>query len=268
MLRRHHRRTLSALVLGMAVLVGGCEKNPVDAAFDAALDFEGYFRAEDGTEIELSGSYAYVRKVGTAVLGTTLDVGDAYMMSMYETDEPGEFAGYVIDRTGLLGRGRVRIDATSLTVTSSEYPSPTGQANWQRTTPPSSPPPTSGGNPPPSNPPAGTVTTVVDTTGLQGEERSKLYWPITVPAGTKEIRVTTTEDNEYGRNLGDIFIQHGSRPTASHHPYTWTAYDESVKPNRENELIVVSNPAAGTWYVMLYGYHAYWGTSLKVTLTR
>ena len=267
MLRQHYRRTLAALALGMTALVAGCEKNPVDAALDAALDFEGYFRAEDGTEIELSGAYAYVRKVGTAVLGVSLDVGDPYMMGMYPTGEAGVYSGYVVDRTGLLGRGTVRIDGGSLVVTSSEYPSATGQASWQRATPPSTTPSTPT-TPPPSNPPAGTVTTVVSASALEGAERSKRYWEFNVPAGTKEIRVTTTEDNQYGGNLGDIFIRYGTRPDANHHPYTWQAYDESIEPNRSDELIVVTNPQAGTWHVLLYGYHAYWGTTLKVTITR
>lgn len=264
---RHPRRILAALALGAATLVSACDKNPVDAAIEAAIDFDGYFRAEDGTEIELSGAYAYVRKVGSATLGIDLDVGDPYMMGMYPTDEPGVFSGYVIDRSGLLGRGTVRIDDNSLVVTSSEYPAPTGQARWQRATPPSTP--TTPTTPPPTtNPPSGSVTTLVNSSGLEGAERSKRYWEFQVPSGTKEIRVTTTEDNQYGGNLGDIFIQRGARPTASHHPYTWSAYDESIEPNRSDELIVVSNPTAGTWHVMLYGYHAYWGTTLKVTITR
>lgn len=268
MLRQRSRRGLAAVALALAALTSGCDKNPVDAAIEAAIDFEGYFRADDGTEIELSGAYAYVRKVGTAVLGISLDVGDPYMMGMYPTGTPGEFSGYIVDRTGLLGRGTVRIEGNSLVVTSREYTAPTGQTSWQRATPSTPSTPGTPSTPPPSTPPSGSVTTLVNASGLEGDERSQRFWQFDVPSGTKEIRVTTTEDNQYGRNLGDIFIRRGSRPSASHHPYTWVADEKSIQPNREDELIVIPNPTAGTWHVLLYGYHEYWGTTLKVTITR
>lgn len=267
MIRQLSRRGLAALALGIAALVSGCDKNPVDAVIEAAIDFEGYFQAGDGTEIELSGAYAYVRSVGTAQLGIPLTVGHRYMSGMYATDVPGEFEGYVTDRTGLLGRGTVRIDGNSLVVTSRESTAPTGHTNWVRRTRPS-PPPTTPPITPPGTPPTGTVTTLVEASGLEGAERSQRFWQLQVPAGTKEIRVTTTEDNQWGRNQGDIFLRRNSRPTASHHPYSWAADHRSIEPNRADELIVVSNPAAGTWHLLLYGYHEYWGTTVKVTITR
>ena len=89
-----------------------------------------------------------------------------------------------------------------------------------------------------------------------------------VPTGTKQLRVTTTEDNQYGGNLGDLFVRRGSRPTASHHPYVWTADCKSIESNRTPEECVINNPTAGTWHILLYGYHAYWGTTLKATITK
>ena len=49
---------------------------------------------------------------------------------------------------------------------------------------------------------------------------------------------------------------------------TFTADCAAVQPNRETERCVVNNPPAGDYYIMVYGYHEYWGAKLTVTATK
>ena len=65
-----------------------------------------------------------------------------------------------------------------------------------------------------------------------------------------------------------MFLRRGQAPTASHDPYVWTADCAGVQPNRETERCAVPNPPAGVYYVMVYGYHEYWGAKLTVSIVR
>ncbi len=56
----------------------------------------------------------------------------------------------------------------------------------------------------------------------------------------------------------DLYVKRGSVPTRS-------SWDYRPYRNGNNETVVVSNPAAGDWYIMLDGYAAYSGVTLRVS---
>lgn len=124
--------------------------------------------------------------------------------------------------------------------------------------------------PPPAT---GTTTTVINQPNLEGDRKSNKYWFFNVPEGTRQLEVVLSEA-QFGSQLADLFVNHGSQATipdqdrVAYVPANWKATCASVNPNRETEICRIDNPPAGTWYVHVYGYHAYWGANLKATTTR
>src|SRR6202008_1411543 len=84
---------------------------------------------------------------------------------------------------------------------------------------------------------------------------SKVY-SIVVPAGTTSLTIDTSG----GSGDADLYVQMGSAPTPS-------SYLQKSDGATTTEHIVVTNPAAGTYYVMVYGYSAPSGFSLVATYT-
>ena len=87
---------------------------------------------------------------------------------------------------------------------------------------------------------------------LSGSYFSRRYYAITVPAGAAQLAITTTGPS----GDSDLYVRFGSVPTTS----TWD-YRPYVRGS--NETVTVSNPRAGTWYVMLYARSSYSGLTLK-----
>jgi len=56
----------------------------------------------------------------------------------------------------------------------------------------------------------------------------------------------------------DLYVRRGSKPTL-------TSWDYRPYLIGNNETVEVTDPAAATWYIMLRGYHAYTGVTLKAT---
>lgn len=89
---------------------------------------------------------------------------------------------------------------------------------------------------------------------LSDAYQSKRYYAITIPAGSTaaSFAITGTSGD------CDIYVRRGALPTTS-------AWDYRPYRGDSNETVSVTNPAAGTWYVMLHGYRAYSGVTLKAT---
>ena len=100
----------------------------------------------------------------------------------------------------------------------------------------------------------GVLTNGVAVTGISGATGSDQYWTLAVPAGQSTLTFTTSG----GTGDVDLYVQVGTQPTKS--SYTCRPYI-----NGNAETCTITNPAAGTWYVMLDGYAAYSGVSLKGT---
>lgn len=84
--------------------------------------------------------------------------------------------------------------------------------------------------------------------------QSLRYYAFTVPSGATSATFVITGTS----GDADLYVRQGALPTTS----TW-----DYRPYRSgsNETVSVTNPAAGTWYVMLRGYSAYSGVTLKAT---
>ncbi|WP_224243141.1 M4 family metallopeptidase [Hyalangium gracile] len=107
-------------------------------------------------------------------------------------------------------------------------------------------------------PPPPPVTTPLSNgapvSNLSGSSGSKKYYTLEVPAGQSSLAFTTSG----GSGDADLYVRFGAVPTAS-------AYDCRPYSSGNAETCSFSNPAAGTWYVMLHGYSSYSGLTLTGT---
>jgi hypothetical protein len=89
---------------------------------------------------------------------------------------------------------------------------------------------------------------------ISGATGSEQFWSIAVPSGQTTLTFTISG----GTGDADMYVQSGSKPTT-------TAYQCRPYLNGNNETCTFSPPAAGTYYVMLRGYAAYSGVTLKAS---
>ena len=96
----------------------------------------------------------------------------------------------------------------------------------------------------------------VPVTGISGASGSQQFWKLPVPAGKTSVTFTISG----GTGDADLYVRFGARPTTS----TFTC-----RPflNGNNETCTISNPTAGDWYVMIRGFAAFSGVTLKGTYT-
>lgn len=95
------------------------------------------------------------------------------------------------------------------------------------------------------------LTSGVPVTGIAGATNSSAYYTIVVPSGRTSLTVKTSG----GSGDEDLYVQLNKKPTTSSYLKRSWNYGNS-------ESISVSNPTAGTYYIMLYGYAAYTGVTL------
>lgn len=94
----------------------------------------------------------------------------------------------------------------------------------------------------------------VAVTGIAGASSSTQYWTVNVPAGTSSLVVNITG----GTGDADLYVRQGSQPTTS-------SYNCRPYLSGNSETCTISSPVAGTYHVMIRGYSAYTGVSLKAT---
>lgn len=94
----------------------------------------------------------------------------------------------------------------------------------------------------------------VPVTGIAGSLNSNTYYTINVPAGRSSLTVKTSG----GSGDADLYVQRGAKPTTS-------SYLKRSWNNGNTESIIISNPPAGTYYVMINGYAGYSGLTLVAT---
>jgi pseudolysin/vibriolysin len=92
----------------------------------------------------------------------------------------------------------------------------------------------------------------VPVTGLAGAKNSKTYFTVTVPAGSALTIATSGGSGDV-----DLYVKQGSQPTTS-------SYDCRPYKSGNNETCSGSNES-GTYYIMLNGYRAYSGVTLKAS---
>lgn len=89
-------------------------------------------------------------------------------------------------------------------------------------------------------------------TNLSGARRSWTYYTVEVPAGMTSLDVTMSG----GSGDADLYVRRGANPSSS-------SYDCRPYKSGNNEACNLSNPAAGTWHIGIYGYSAYSGVNLN-----
>ncbi len=94
----------------------------------------------------------------------------------------------------------------------------------------------------------------VAKTNLSGAKGSASYFKITVPSGQSSLEIAMSG----GTGDSDLYVKFGAQPTTS-------SYDYRPYLTGNNETVSVDNPSAGDWYIMLHGYEAYSGVTLKAT---
>ena len=91
----------------------------------------------------------------------------------------------------------------------------------------------------------------VPVTDISGAANSEQFWTINVPAGTATLNVVMTG----GTGDADLYVNHGTQPTTS-------TYECRPYQFGNEESCAISNPAEGTWHVMIRGYQDFTGISL------
>jgi serine protease len=113
------------------------------------------------------------------------------------------------------------------------------------------PPPTPTPTPTPDEPGVTTLANGVAQTAIAGARGNEKFYVITVPAGTARL----TFDISGGTGDADLYTKRGAKPTSS-------SYDCRPYRNGNTETCLVSSPAAGKYYVRIYGYSTYSGLKL------
>ena len=93
------------------------------------------------------------------------------------------------------------------------------------------------------------------TIASAGARGTSLYRKITVPAGATSLTVTIAG----GTGDVDLYIRRGAVPTFS-------TYDCASEAGGNAESCVISNPAAGTYFIMLGLWDPYGGATLRATV--
>ena len=94
----------------------------------------------------------------------------------------------------------------------------------------------------------------VALTGQSGATGAQLFYTVVIPAGASNLVISESG----GTGDADLYTKFGSAPTLS-------SYDCRPYITGNNESCTVAAPQAGTYYVMLNGYTAFSGVSVKAT---
>ncbi|KRE83543.1 xanthorhodopsin [Rhodanobacter sp. Soil772] len=94
----------------------------------------------------------------------------------------------------------------------------------------------------------------VALTGQAGATGAQLSYTVVIPAGASNLVISESG----GTGDADLYTKFGSAPTLS-------SYDCRPYLTGNNESCTVASPQAGTYYVMLNGYAAFSGVSVKAT---
>jgi serine protease len=95
----------------------------------------------------------------------------------------------------------------------------------------------------------------VPVTGISGASGSQQFWTTaTIPTGASNLVINISG----GTGDADLYVRFGSAPTL-------TTYNCRPYLSGNNETCTFAAPSAGTYHVMLHGYTAYSGVTLKAS---
>ncbi|OGV55290.1 MAG: hypothetical protein A2X45_15460 [Lentisphaerae bacterium GWF2_50_93] len=101
------------------------------------------------------------------------------------------------------------------------------------------------------------LTSGIPVTSISGGQGESKYYSIVVPAGTTRLVARLTGTTNAVANDCNLFLKYGCYPTT-------TSYNAKGTESTSGETAIVTNPATGTWYIMLYGVTVYSDVTLKV----
>ncbi|NEU07609.1 hypothetical protein GZH53_04715 [Flavihumibacter sp. R14] len=236
----------------------GCKKAKEVIEEAWAGYWKGVFDLGDGWQVELDGDRATFVTAGTSKLG--IKAGDPFTVGMAKTGD-NTWRGYVRSQNGFgfLGWGNAKIQDNKLTITPDEGSPYTVNAGTKST-----------GGSTGGTGGIGAGAQVLADEKVSGKRGEKKIFRITVPSGVKQMEIKTSERTDsYYYNLADLFVRKGSEPVISLTPqYSWTADCAGVESNRSDEVCSFTNPAAGEWVIVLYGYNSEFTTQLTVKITK
>ncbi len=87
---------------------------------------------------------------------------------------------------------------------------------------------------------------------LSGAQDSETFFKIVVPADQALLRIEISG----GTGDADLYVKKGEKPTTK-------SWDYAPYLHGNNEVVQVHDPAAAVWYIMVRGYQAYSGVTLK-----
>ncbi len=99
-----------------------------------------------------------------------------------------------------------------------------------------------------------TLANGVPVSGISAPTGGRKFYRIDVPSGQQKFEIRISG----GTGDADLYVRLGSKPTTGDYDY---------RPNLlgNNEAVTIDKPAAGTWYIMLYGHQAFSGVTLLAT---
>ncbi|MDP2414695.1 hypothetical protein [Daejeonella sp.] len=242
------------LAIFLTTSLSGCKKisETIEEIWEGY--WAGVFDLGEGWQVELNGDRAIYVTAGTTKVGT--NVGDSFAIGM-ELIGNNKWRGYIREKNGFgfLGLGTAEIIDNKLKITpdgAAPYTINKGVKNTG-----------TGGS-------SGSNAQILTDQKVEGEKGDRKIFKVTLPTGVKQMEIRTTEvAGVYYYNLADLFVRRGSDPTVSLTPqYSWTADWHSVNPNREDEVILITNPPAGVYHIMLYGYNSYFTSQLVVKIVK
>ena len=96
----------------------------------------------------------------------------------------------------------------------------------------------------------------VPVTNISGASGSQQFWKLAVPAGETSLTFTISG----GTGDADLYVRLGAKPTTS-------TFNCRPFIGGNSETCTFTNPAAGDWYVMIRGFTAFSGVTLRGTYT-
>ena len=104
------------------------------------------------------------------------------------------------------------------------------------------------------SPPVTPLENGVPVSGLAGGRNTAAFYVINVPSGQTRLRVTTSD----GSGDADLRVQQKRTPTLGD-------FDCASAFDGNSEVCTSNTPAAGSWYIMLFGFSSYSGVTLRAT---
>jgi|GEM_PF-5976755 len=290
---RQFSRTVIFALLPLFLFLSNCSK--IDKEIDKAVDkfIEGVFVGPEGSELEfvpvtndpdhVPHCRVELAKKGTGLLNSSSyyygegayyskNIGDAVeTLSPLDENNSVYVGSFPIDDWSTTARGRLTYNTNSITFTpeGSLYVGQPYTMNRKGTS--------GGGNNNGGNNNGGnnSGTDTAYAQNIDGKKHEQKVVSVTLPSGLKSVTFKTVDQAGNYRNYADMYVRKGSEPKLTYNitqhgvaNFSYQGDCGSDKANNESEVCVFQNPAAGTWYVTLFGYNQDFESRLLIITTK